>query len=106
MRRRRSIPHIEDRIAADMARLEAQPAHLSIREETVMSDTDIRFAKLVKIIERLTKVIENEVPETQLMAAMGLVLTVANSHDKDTLVPVFKSFVAQFEVEAKAARPN
>ena len=36
-----------------------------------MSDTDIRFAKLVKIIERLTKVIENEVPETQLMAAMG-----------------------------------
>jgi len=71
-----------------------------------MSDTDIRFAKLVKIIERLTKVIENEVPETQLMAAMGLVLTVSNSHDKDTLVPVFKSFLAQSEVEAKAARPN
>jgi len=106
MRRRQSIPHIEDRIAAEMARLEAQAAHLSIREETVMSDTDIRFAKLVKIIERLTKVIENEVPETQLMAAMGLVLTVSNSHDKDTLVPVFKSFLAQSEVEAKAARPN
>jgi len=106
MRCRQSIPHIEDRIAAEMARLEAQSAHLSIREETVMSDTDIRFAKLVKIIERLTKVIENEVPETQLMAAMGLVLTVSNSHDKDTLVPVFKSFLAQSEVEAKAARPN
>ena len=53
-----------------------------------MSDTDIRFAKLVKIIERLTKVIEKEVPETQLMAAMGLVLTVANSYDEDRLVPV------------------
>ena len=36
-----------------------------------MSDTGIRFAKRVKIIERLTKVIEKEVPETQLMAAMG-----------------------------------
>ena len=71
-----------------------------------MSDTDIRFAKLVKIIERLTKVIEKEMPETQLMAAMGLVLTVANSYDEDRLVPVFKSFVSQFEVEAKAARPN
>jgi hypothetical protein len=74
--------------------------------KTAMSDTDIRFAKLVKIIERLTKVIEKEMPETQLMAAMGLVLTVANSYDEDRLVPVFKSFVAQFEVEAKAARPN
>ena len=71
-----------------------------------MSDTDIRFAKLVKIIERLTKVIEKEVPETQLMAAMGLVLTVANSHDEDRLVPVFKSFLAQSKVDAKAARPS
>ena len=71
-----------------------------------MSDTDIRFAKLVNIIERLTKVIEKEVPETQLMAAMGLVLTVANSHDEDRLVSVFKSFLAQSEVEAKAERPN
>ena len=71
-----------------------------------MSDTDIRFAKLVKIIERLPKVIEKEMPETQLMAAMGLVLTVANTYDEARLVPVFKSFVAQFEVEAKAARPN
>ena len=48
--------------------------------------------QLVKIIERLTKVIEKEVPETQLMAAMGLVLTVANSYDEDRLDPVFKSF--------------
>ena len=65
MRRRQSTPHIEDRIAAEMARLEAQSAHLSIREETVMSDTDIRFAKLVKIIERLTKVIENPTAMTR-----------------------------------------
>ena len=80
--------------------------HDDVGSKTAMSDTDIRFAKLVKIIERLTKVIEKEMPETQLMAAMGLVLTVANSYDEDRLVPVFKSFVAQFEVEAKAARPN
>ena len=79
---------------------------LIYKEQTAMSDTDIRFAKLVNIIERLTKVIEKEVPETQLMAAMGLVLTVANSYDEDRLVPVFKSFLAQSEVEAKAARPN
>jgi hypothetical protein len=50
-----------------------------------MSDTDIRFAKLVQIIERMAKVIEKEVPETQLMAAMGLLLTVANSHDEERL---------------------
>jgi len=56
-----------------------------------MSDTDIRFAKLVQIIERMAKVIEKEIPETQLMAAMGLLLTVANSHDEERLVPVFKS---------------
>ena len=79
---------------------------LIYKAQTPISDTDIRFAKLVNIIERLTKVIEKEMPETQLMAAMGLVLTVANSYDEDRLVPVFKSFVAQFEVEAKAARPN
>jgi hypothetical protein len=71
-----------------------------------MSDTDIRFAKLVQIIERMAKVIEKEVPETQLMAAMGLLLTVANSHDEERLVPVFKSFLAQAELEAKPARPN
>ena len=106
MSRRQSTPHIDDRIAAEMARLEAQSAHLSIREETVMSDTDIRFAKLVQIIERMAKVIEKEVPETQLMAAMGLLLTVANSHDEDRLAPVFKSFLAQSALEAKPARPN
>ena len=71
-----------------------------------MSDTDLRFAKLVKIIERMTKVIEKEVPEIQLMAAMGLLLTVANSHDEDRLAPVFQSFLAQSEIEAKTARPN
>ena len=71
-----------------------------------MSDTDIRFAKLVQIIERMAKVIEKEVPETQLMAAMGLLLTVANSHDEERLVPVFKSFLAQAELEAKPTRPN
>ena len=71
-----------------------------------MSDTDIRFAKLVQIIERMAKVIEKEVPEIQLMAAMGLLLTVANSHDEQRLVPVFKSFLAQAELEAKPARPN
>ena len=42
-----------------------------------MSDTDLRFAELVKIIERMTKVIEKEMPEIQLMVAMGLLLTVA-----------------------------
>ena len=71
-----------------------------------MSDTDIRFAKLVQIIERMAKVIEKEVPEIQLMAAMGLLLTVANSHDGDRLAPVFESFLAQSEFEAKPARPN
>ena len=51
-----------------------------------MSDNDLRFAKLVKIIEKMTKVIEKEVPEIQLARDDGAVRPSAPA--RDAHVPV------------------